>query len=277
MKIRLTSNNLYANQDFMLYKTNEPLNWNQSGVLTDGSINENIWSIKNSCEIYNNINLSFLDSVSNIFEYLSILKGATVRANVGGGSFSNNQADFTTLTSNFVKTETIDNTTNLTKIFSATSTDDEIQIKDFNLQLMLETNVLRIPEYTDDPNIQPIIIKQKNSKKLESFQSYTPVTTTLSFLNCIEETKVLKAFFRTCALYKRGFTVEVWQEDLDTSLWGGIWADSTWGSSGTIVGGYSPKYYFDLAGYDYNDNRPTATLDVPVILQKREVGYFKDN
>ena len=67
-------------------------------------------------------------------------------------------------------------------------------------------------------------------------------------MNCLEEIQALKLFFRTCAFYKRGFTVEVWIDGINPTLWGeSPWGESAWGSEAGTPGGYSRKYDFDLS------------------------------
>jgi hypothetical protein len=279
MKVRLTSDNIHDNKNFKLFDGGNPVNW---FVSSGGSkLGESTWNIENTNQLYPARVLKFQGNPNNIENYVTVVKSATVRAYSGGGTYYNVSGIPRVLTELNRTYEDISNPSDLSilglgRSFVADTPTSVLGIRNVSSFLTMETEMLRLPQFTDNVQIEPLIVQEKNSKRLEVATSYNPLISTLSFLNCLEENLAIKSFFQTLSYYGVGFSVEVWQLQSEASNWGGFqWSTPKWG--GIAAGyGYGKKYYFDIANNNFEQASVTGKLDINVIYQKTEAG-FGDN
>jgi len=271
MRVRLTSENIHSkNSDFSLFDGENPIGWFKDGVSGLSQILAQAWEMEFT-QILIPLDFRFFGVTENIYDYINIVKSATVK---GIGQYSNDNIDFDTLSTVFNTYSGIDNNTTLNRTYVAGGSGDTLSIKDIKTELVIETNMLRTPQYQETKESSAILVRTKNSKRLDFYEKYKPIDTAVSFLTCIEEAQILKTYFATLAYYGKGFSIEVWNDN-ENPGWGQFdYPNQSWGGD-VGVGFYEKKYYFNIANTNFVNQNTTGSLSVPVYLQKRDLDYAK--
>jgi hypothetical protein len=279
MKVRITSDNIHDNKNFELWNGNNPNCWWADG--STSNINDQYWSIEASKRLYSSRKLKIQGDTGFASDYIKVVKSGEVLAYAGGGSYFNTPSIEHVLPEGiFIYTLYEDlapigdiSSVGLDREFIEKDSESKLRIKNLATYLTIETNMLRIPAFADNKISTPLIVQEKNSKRLEEATSYNPVSITLSFLNCLEENQAIKAYFQTLSYYGVGFTVEIWELQSEGGNWGNVrWGNSKWGGFNSGYG-YGKKYTFDIAGSNFEEASTYGRLDISAILQKTEMGY----
>jgi len=271
MKVRLTSENLHSkNNDFSIFYDEKPPEWYKEGSTGLSQILAEAWQMEFTQTLVS-FDFKWFGETANIYNYINIKKSASV---AGAGQYSDNGIDYKTLTSIFENVPVTHNDTTLNRYYVAGGSGDILSIKKIKTELVIETEMLRTPQYQETKESSAILVHSKNSKGLDFYEKYKPIDTAVSFLTCIEEAQILKTYFATLAYYGKGFSIEVWNDN-ENPGWGQFdYPNQSWGGD-VAVGFYEKKYYFNIANTNFVNQSTTGSLSVPVYLQKRDLDYAK--
>ena len=277
MKIRLTTGNIHKLFSEYSYN-NQPIGWlsiqgsdsyeNKQWTVTGSSVLQSADAIEGST---GDLVINLPAKKHDFYTYCNLIKSITAK---GAGSIYNEvpaqQPGILTGTfQKFDRTFFTDDGENLDREYEEDAPGDTVTISNIETILQMETRLLRFPEYEDQRSFKPLIVQEKNGKKLEKSRQYTPFSTQLQFFNCTNEINALNTFFLCCQYYEKPFTVEIYSEE--TQGWGVQAWGTQWG--GITSGGYTSKYEFTIKSVKYNANGATSSLNVDVTFQRENKKY----
>ena len=268
MKVLLRSQNLLTNPIFEGVLNDTPVGWfvNVKGGVAGGE-----WTLPDANQtLFYPQDIDFVDETNNFKTYTKVFKSASVK---GSGIYRNIPSVDRTLTNEF-KTYTDflgDTNSKLQNRYVEPTTGESVVINNISTYMEIETNMLRLPEFTDDKNIEFHILKTDTSKRLEATRVYKPVSTNFSFILCNKESESLNTFLKTCLKYGVGFELEVFTTRDQVESWGNFqWGNSDWG--GFDAAGEWVKFYnVDINDYSINRGSVVSELNISAIIQKSEL------
>lgn len=267
MKIRLTSDNVIPKFDLWNNDFEAPEGW----IAGSSNKNGSVWQLNELSPINSAYNFELENYFNGLRSYINVYKTARV---YGNGTYKPCVSETAiTLTNSYqdlsvLATETELNTNGLNQDYT---TGTQCFISSLGCYFELETTMMRDNSYSENIEAEPMIVRQKNSKKLVMSEKYNPLSMQLEFILCLEQARAVQSFFNTCLKYGVGFSIEVLEEDLISRAWATETWGKLWGSSGTSA--YSSKFHMDLASSNFVEQPISGVVTIPVILQKSEIKY----
>ena len=271
MRVRLISDNLLDNTDFDLQVDNEyPVGWfidNNTSTMIG-----NEWKVDSiNTTLYHPQKIEKVDLKDSFYNFVTIKKSATVR---GEGYWKNiptvthtlnlnNQTFIDELPSPYVTTES--------RWFETNDINSYVIANDIKTYMELETNMLRVPNYSDNKGKSIKVSYTPTGREITSTRLYQPVSTNISFLTCIDEASAIDTFFKTCAKYRKGVTVQAFLTPSSGQEWGTFeWSNTVW-SGIPAEGDWYDVFHIDLNGYRFNPSSVTGGCEVSCLIQKTEL------
>jgi len=270
MKVRITSDNLLSNPLLELHDNATPTGW---FTFVNGTAIKKEWVLEDTQTLHYPSNINYIDAQDDFFNFVEIVKGVSAKVSSGGSAnFKNTPSQTNVLTERYRLYNDIDTEQPEIQDRYITVFNGQLFIRELLTTMRVETTMMRKPNFSDDPQRTLYVLKNTIGRELASVCNYTPLSTSLEFINCNGEIHALATFFKTAIKYKAGFTIEAFLKPTDEEGWGG---DTKWGAS--FWGGLDPAgqwvklYHLDANNYALNRASTTGSISVSAILQKNEV------